>query len=756
MKKILLTFIGLLTVLLSANAAVEQSYTLTFIHTSNGDGTQLAATTTMDKIFEASSLEYVSGLSGAPTRMYFNSKMGLKFGSGSGAGDVTFELSEAGQVKVTKLILDWSNYNSDDAGVEISLNGTSVGKTATTTNGTLTSGEIELAEPVVAKTIKIASYGSAAKKSRAFVQSITVCYEAEVSGPVAPQYSNVPENVKLTLGDTMEYPAIEPSDLTYTFSAEPAGILTFDDATKTITATGIGTATVKFTTAAMGDYEAGEGSFDVEVVGKTPELSFANQMVYGKVGTGVVWQTVTITEPADTDAKVTYSSSDPEIVSVDAATGRINPSDIKKAGEVVITATLPASGDYAEGSASYTITVIDTTPAVGGEEPFYTLTFLTGGNTNAMTTSTAISNVLDEASKDYVSGISATSTAYNKSDNGLKFGSSKNTGSVTFALSEQGQVKITKLVVEWASFNTTNANQTYNINGTEVGSTGNYNATTLKETTIEVANPEVATSLSISSTARSYVKSITVYYEGTALKSPELTFEKNEYSMMVDEETTVNAATAPEGVEVEYAIEGLNFDEYSIAKEGENLKVAVYKAGYYTLTAKSAATEEYTEGFDIARLNVYAPVAAYADGEEITSDTFNAEGEDAAVTITFDVPANDYIYYKLESTAATTVKAADAESDDENQLPGYTLYKDGIEIPAGFNGTLSYYQANYGFLSPVKTLAISIPTGVAEIAIDEEGAVRYYDLNGREVKGQLENGIYVRLQNGKASKVLVK
>lgn len=60
--------------------------------------------------------------------------------------------------------------------------------------------------------------------------------------------------------------------------------------------------------------------------------------------------------------------------------------------------------------------------------------------------------------------------------------------------------------------------------------------------------------------------------------------------------------------------------------------------------------------------------------------------------------------------------------------------------------------------SPVKSFAYNIgSTGVEEIVGAGEGPVRYFDLNGREVKGEkLERGVYVRMQGGNATKVLVK
>lgn len=47
------------------------------------------------------------------------------------------------------------------------------------------------------------------------------------------------------------------------------------------------------------------------------------------------------------------------------------------------------------------------------------------------------------------------------------------------------------------------------------------------------------------------------------------------------------------------------------------------------------------------------------------------------------------------------------------------------------------------------------PNSIESIDVENAPAV-YYDLNGRQVSGDLEQGIYVRLQGGKATKVIVK
>lgn len=57
----------------------------------------------------------------------------------------------------------------------------------------------------------------------------------------------------------------------------------------------------------------------------------------------------------DTDAAATYTSSNPEVATVDAATGVVT---LVAAGTTTITATTPETGKYRAGSASYTLNVL--------------------------------------------------------------------------------------------------------------------------------------------------------------------------------------------------------------------------------------------------------------------------------------------------------------------------------------------------------------------------------------------------------------
>ncbi len=133
------------------------------------------------------------------------------------------------------------------------------------------------------------------------------------------------------------------------------------------------------------------------------------------------------------------------------------------------------------------------------------------------------------------------------------------------------------------------------------------------------------------------------------------------------------------------------------------------------------------------------------------------EGE----TIKFaDVEEHINLYYKISGGSETPEPAALAET--EHNHDGYTLYDkvNGIELTQDHDGkTLEVIacDSNTGKHSEPALYSLSVSTvGVAEIEAAGTGEVRWFDMQGREVKGQPEKGVYVRVANGKASKVIVK
>lgn len=588
------------------------------------------------------------------------------------------------------------------------------------------------------------------------------------TGPIEPVFKGIPQKedgslgYEITIGETQSLPTIEPSELTYSFSSTNNDIIDIDETTKTITAKKIGTAIVNFTTEAFEDkYLAGNGSFEISVVGKEPKLSFANESVYGKVNTGVVWQQVTVTEPEENIGAITYSSSDPEIVTVDASTGQIKPSDVKKAGVATITATIAANGDYAEGSCSYLIVVVDPNAEV---KPGETIFDFTTTNPYGMTTMSGNTKYYEKDMDNPVTSIAGVNETVIISFDG-RYRSWKTSNSNELRVEKSN-------ATDPASSLTVKVPEGYKI--TKIGITGSavtpkyspesgdspdddFNSVWIP--TVIDGTSQVVDEVTITADPNQLkISKINVMWDasGSDMKPAQLTFAPNVNGIYVNEEAEINAVNNPEGRTITYSIAGLNADQYTItpSEDGKTMKVRVNTPGTYTLEARSAAGDGFRDGFAIMRLNVYRHLAVYVADVKIEQDEINTETE---TYIRIDVPENAFLYYKFENSSTPETTADDIT--DENLLPGYTLYDNGddIPIPAKTIGYFNFYIANYGYKSPIRKIALSFETGVTDIdANTEDGVVRLFDLNGRQINGEPEKGVYIRIQNGKASKVLVK
>ena len=175
MKKLLL----LMALMLSfsfASYAEEASYTITFNDNDAGDATSdITASAVLTYISEGS--EYVSSASGI-SKVY-KGKTGLKFSAKETNGSITLNLSEAGQVEATKVVVNAANWVSnkgvyDSASLKVN-------------NLTAQNCSDEFANYTFAITpaTKITSIKLDATK-RLYVKSITVYYEDNGSTIIDP------------------------------------------------------------------------------------------------------------------------------------------------------------------------------------------------------------------------------------------------------------------------------------------------------------------------------------------------------------------------------------------------------------------------------------------------------------------------------------------------------------------------------------------------------------------------------------------
>lgn len=134
---------------------------------------------------------------------------------------------------------------------------------------------------------------------------------------------------------------------TYTWTGEMTNPIIFVQNSSTVA---ISTLTVTYVPSGQGDLLPANLSF--------PEASYT-------VNLGDTFAAPELSK--DTDAAVSYTSSDESVATVDATTGAVT---IISAGTTTVTASAPATSTYREGSAHYTLNVV---ASYGSIKEFYTL-----------------------------------------------------------------------------------------------------------------------------------------------------------------------------------------------------------------------------------------------------------------------------------------------------------------------------------------------------------------------------------------------
>ncbi|MDE5790966.1 MAG: hypothetical protein K2H96_07040 [Muribaculaceae bacterium] len=549
-------------------------------------------------------------------------------------------------------------------------------------------------------------------------------YKEVLVGPQVPKYDGFKSEYTLEIGQTLPFPAISPKELTYTFTTEDSDIIEIDEANKTFKALKDGVAVISFSTEAFEDkFNAGSGEFMIEVTKKTPKLSFSDQIVYGKLNVGVVWQELMIEDPADADrSTIEYTSSDPTIVVVDPVTGQIKPEDIKKTGEVIITAKLPGAGDYAEGSESYKILVLDPEAQI---EPSTVVFDFSVKDPYGMTTQSG-SNAgyetkIKEIEGDDVVTISFDGNYRSWSASGAYQLRIHKDASLTVEVPEGYKITQIGMIADKEGENMTGE---FNPGGSVEEVEGDHAGDWEDVNFHWHAGDKVVGKVTYTNHGKTdkddkrdnndIITKLFVMYEAatSGLKSAQLSFTPTVNGIIAGEEATINAVKNPNGREVRYSLANVENTEeetlYTIepTEDGKNLKVWVKNPGYYTLEARSDASDGFRDGFAIMRLNVFNHLDVFVDDVKIEEDIIATAGDESKV-VTFEVvqPEVLNIYYRIEDKNTPAIDP-DEETDDENCEPGFELYEDMIEIPANINGKLLFYVANYGYKSPIRTIIL--------------------------------------------------
>lgn len=186
----------------------------------------------------------------------------------------------------------------------------------------------------------------------------------------------------------------------------------------------------------------------------------------------------------------------------------------------------------------------------------------------------------------------------------------------------------------------------------------------------------------------------------------------------------------------------------TFSKDNENFNNTLFNCFLYKVGAQiTSASTVKAPVVHITGGNVYYSL----DGEWY----WGTEDENHVLSFANET-AEAQIYYTMTSAtpSSANVRAmANSATVTEYSTPFKKSDLDGKKI--------TFWAEKDGQKSAVETLNFNIKTGIEDIdvenaeAIEEEGDARYFNLQGLEVKNPGE-GIYIRVANGKATKILKK
>ena len=309
---------------------------------------------------------------------------------------------------------------------------------------------------------------------------------------------------------------------------------------------------------------------------------------------------------------------------------------------------------------------------VGGAfaaELSYTITFKEWSKTDTDNSqkSTAIADIIASGAE-YVSAIPTANNVYQgRVGRGIKFGTSSKTGQLVLTLANA--VKPTRIVVNARWYGSSET--TLKVNDKTFTTTGDF-----ADYTVEYDGNTEVTSIDIATTSkRTYVKSVTVYYEGTvaAVEKPVIT--PASYEGFDAQEMTITCATAD--AKVYYTLDGTEpFSGFSTVEE--------YAAPFTVseaVTVKAVAIKESdTSAVATAKITILKKIANTQEAPYTVAEANAlAKNTDAASL----KHANNKVYIKGIVTAITEVS-----TDFGNAT--YTIADE-----TGATETLSVYRGKY-------------------------------------------------------------
>ena len=239
------------------------------------------------------------------------------------------------------------------------------------------------------------------------------------------------------------------------------------------------------------------------------------------------------------------------------------------------------------------------------------------------------------------------------------------------------------------------------------------------------------------------------------------------------EATLPELVKEPADVDVEYSISHKRVVNgvavYHPATIDEQGNITVNTPGIVTVTATVKADRSKTASYvleiqslkeaETSASTVKAPVVHITGGNVYYSPDgewyWGTEDESHELSFANETDGAQIYYTMTSATPSSANVRAMANSATD------TLYSTPFKKSDLDGKKITFWAEKDGQKSAVETLNFNIKTGIEDIdvenaeAIEEEGDARYFNLQGLEVKNPGE-GIYIRVANGKATKILKK
>ena len=280
----------------------------------------------------------------------FQSDKGIHYGTNNvSVSNIKVSTSAYADAVITKIVVNASAANAGSPKVSCTVNGKAFGtaQSLTTANAAYTFEGKSSGEIVVSVSKKIT-------KKALYIKSIEITYstanlETTTLTLTAP---GSPISIGNTFTSTPTLKAGEQtlSDKTITWSSDNDKVATVDAATGTVTGVAAGKANITAKFAGDDTYKTSTASYEIIVKG-APSLYFPETSYMVEMGDVF---TAPKLEGLPEGVTATYSSSNTDVATVDAATGEVK---IVGVGTTTITVTSPETGIYEGATASYELNV---------------------------------------------------------------------------------------------------------------------------------------------------------------------------------------------------------------------------------------------------------------------------------------------------------------------------------------------------------------------------------------------------------------